>query len=311
MISAVGSAQTTVATIQSGVNDLDTDVGTLKTCVDTLDMTVDDVETSLTLFISETESSLDEIQETVDRIEHPCGPGDWTQVVNFDITRPGTTCEGPWVLNTLYNPTLVCSSPTAATPTCSTANFQFPGTAIPSFKKVCGRVKAYAYGDVDGFESFLPGQTIDDTYVSGVILTAGSPSMHLWTFAAGFYELERTDGVPPAQARQCPCDLPDPSSIPVPDFVENQYFCEAGVNIYDGTPAPLLDDPLWDGKNCNPESTCCDFNRPPYFVNHLGATITTNQISARICTGGPRPTTAGDPGEDIAVQMIELYIVEE
>ena len=43
------------------------------------------------------------------------------------------------------------------------------------------------------------------------------------------------------------------------------------------------DDPLWDGLNCNPESNCCDFNRPPYFVNDLGKTLTVDSVDARLC----------------------------
>ena len=166
---------------------------------------------------------------------------------------------------------------------------------------MCGRVKAYGYGFLDAFTT--QGQTLlSQAYVSGVSLTAGDGfADHLWTFAAGGQEMGNL------MYGFCPCDNSDPSSISVPDFVGNQYFCEAGVNEHTSDRF-LSEDALWDGRNCNPESTCCEYNRPPYFVNDLGKTITTDSIDARICANNPPPPNDGDSGDDILVERIELYI---
>ena len=122
---------------------------------------------------------------------------------------------------------------------------------------------------------------------------------HLWTFAAGESELGRSGEPGVEQPGQCPCDRSDPSDIPVPGFVGNNYFCEAAVNIHDSENPSFLfhfDDPLWDGLNCNPKSSCCEFNQPPYFVNDLGRTITVNSIEGRLCTGG------------VLLRKIEVYL---
>ena len=75
---------------------------------------------------------------------------------------------------------------------------------------------------------------------------------HLWTFAAGAEEITTEPlGI-------CPCDVSYPSSSPVPDFVGNQYFCEAGINGVSNTFKFLSEDALWDDRNCNSESTCCE-----------------------------------------------------
>ena len=68
------------------------------------------------------------------------------------------------------------------------------------------------------------------------------------------------------------------------------------------------DDPLWDSKNCNPESGCCYFNKPPYFVNYLGNAITIDAIDAQICLLGRGPADIGDRGDDILVEAIEIYV---
>ena len=218
------------------------------------------------------------------------------------MTDPSTTCPGFWVQSSLGLRT--CGRPaTNNANMCFSASFPFSTGTTMSFRKVCGRVKAYAYGLQDGFSGFInQGQTlITQRYVSGVSLTAGDGfAEHLWTFAAG---ADETIG----GSISCPCDLPDPSSISVPDYVGNQYFCEAGVN--DWTSNRLIsEDALWDGRNCNPESTCCKYNRPPYFVNDLGKTITTDRIEARICANDPPPPQVDDEVDDILVERIELYV---
>ena len=312
VISAVDSVQTTVATIESGVTDLDMDVENVKTCVETIDTNVDDIESCLDTLKNDTEDQLGEIQTTVDAIEHPCGSSDdWIQVINFDMTDTAQNCPSRWSISSFGGLRTCGRQSSPASTTCFPADFLFPGSTPLSFSKVCGRVKAYAYGGVDAFESFRNGQTsITSPYVNGVVLLADNPPEHLWTFAAALGELGRTDTTPdqPLINDQCPCDRPDPSDIPVPSFVGNNYFCESGQNVFSGVFRFQSDDPLWDGKNCNPESRCCEYNRPPYFMNYLGKTLTVNVIEARICVFNKGPTSEGQSGDDVLVEQIEVYV---
>ena len=253
--------------------------------------------------IADIESCLETVKDE-GTTDHPCDAiEDWTKVIDFDMTDPSTTCPGLWMES--FFSLRTCGRP--PTPTdfnmCFAANLPFSTGTTMSFRKVCGRVKAYAYGYPNAFAGFTDqGQNLlTQSYVSGVSLTVGAD--HLWTFAAGTIEIFSSGSM----LGQCPCDISDPSSIPVPDFVGNQYFCEAGINRVENSNF-LSNDTLWDGRNCNPESTCCEYNRPPYFVNDLGKTITTDSIDARLCFLSGPPSFDGDEGNDILVERIELYI---
>ena len=193
--------------------------------------------------------------------------------------------------------------------TCYSAIFTF---TEQSFSRVCGRVKAYAYGALDAFENSnlaTPLNDIDQPYVSGVSLTIDDPRRHVWTFAAGLGENGRTDrGTPNAERiDQCPCDVSN-LDIDIPDFVGNDYFCESGLEEFDGNFVFQADDPLWDGLDCNEESNCCECNRPPYFVKDVGS-ITSDHIEARICLKGRGPNNIGGRGEDILVEVVEIYVL--
>ena len=194
--------------------------------------------------------------------------------------------------------------------TCYSATLPF--ITQQTFSRVCGRVRAYAYGGVDAFENSnlaIPLNGIDDSYVSGVSLTIDNPRRHVWTFAAGLGENGRTDiGIPNAERiDQCPCDVSN-LNINIPDFVGSDYFCESGLVEFDGTFGFQADDPLWDGLDCNPESNCCECNRPPYFVKDLGTSFTTDNIEARICLKEGGPNNIGNPGDDILVEVVEIYV---
>ena len=78
---------------------------------------------------------------------------------------------------------------------------------------------------------------------------------HIWTFAAGYSEIE------PTRVDACPCDAT--IDITIPPFLGGDYFCESGVNS--GTPHGFHpDDPLWDGSGCTTSSSCCSFIQQLY-----------------------------------------------
>ena len=132
---------------------------------------------------------------------------------------------------------------------------------------------------------------------------------HIWTFAAGLAELGRLSEFPDeVLPEMCPCDTYDIFDIYVPKFVGNNYFCEAATNVFLEDFFLEASDPLWDGKNCVLPSSCCYYNHPPYFVNDMGYTTTADAIDARICLFHSGPENVGDPGDDILVEAVEIYV---
>ena len=156
---------------------------------------------------------------------------------------------------------------------------------------MCGRIKGYQNSRTDAFESYHNGQatTIDESYVSGVSLTHGSPRQHIWTFAAS-----ATSSYTNIEA--CPCNSTIHKSTP--PFVGGDYFCESGVNS--GSPRGFHpDDPLWDGDSCAVSSLCCPFNNPPYFTKQL-SNATTDDLEVRLCWW--------DREDETPIELIELYV---
>ena len=96
------------------------------------------------------------------------------------------------------------------------------------------------------------------------------------------------------------CDTAAPSVVPA--FVGNDYFCESGVHSeWNHNFITYADDVLWDGQNCTSNSTCCQFNNPPWFTKNLSNAIT-DDIELRICVE-QRPSA-----QDVPIELIELYV---
>ena len=245
------------------------------------------------------QNNLTHQQETIkDCIEklavHSCGgTGGWRRVVYLDMTDPHTTCPSGWNM-TEYSKRS-CGRNNTGSRTCDSATFPVSGG---EYSRVCGRIKAYQSGPTLGFYSYHTRivTTIDGAYAGGVSLTHGTPRTHIWTFVAG-----TTEGNP-TWVEVCPCDAT--STIRIPPFVGNDYFCESGINerwrsSYYNKFHP--NDTLWDGEGCLPSSTCCSQHNPPYFTKQL-LTSTTDDIEARICQYNPFPRA------NIAVELVELYV---
>ena len=232
--------------------------------------------------------------ETVSVSSHPCGDlEEWVKVIDFDMSDANTTCPIGWLENT-FDTLRTCGRPeTTMENTCYMANILFNEDTIMTFRKVCGRVRAYASGEHQGFKGTADGGDVGSYYVDGVSLTVGFD--HLWTFAAGYPVTNVEPGI------HCPCDRED--AIMPPESVGNSYFCESPQDL--GSPTQYFtNNPLWDGLNCNLTSSCCDYNNPPYFINYLGETLKADGINASICIGeiSVRP--------DIRVEQIELFVAD-
>ena len=48
------------------------------------------------------------------------------------------------------------------------------------------------------------------------------------------------------------------------------YFCDtADPESAKAYSKYYVDNPLWDGEGCVPQSSCCEFNHPPWFCTSL------------------------------------------
>ena len=176
---------------------------------------------------------------------------------------------------------------------CSSAFF----STYNIYSHVCGRILGYQFGSPDAFFSYTRSlyTDIEDPYVDGVILLHDND---IWTFSASNSETDAS-----RIGSVCPCTNAE-SDQSIPPFVGEDYFCETG-RIDDGgiDHVFLPNDPLWDGENCGPGSTCCELNDPPYFCKTLSEPTTDNSdIEVRIC---------GDEGvanEDTPIELIEIFM---
>jgi len=173
----------------------------------------------------------------------------------------------------------------------------FPSHGI-EYSKVCGRIIGYQLGTPEAFAPLLSRQlTIEKNYVDGVSLTHGEEGSreHIWTFAGAKGEDSDLD-----TKYICDCsngkDWPHSTS-----FVGNDYFCDAGSNS-GANGVFYSEDPLWDGEGCGTNSTCCEFNNPPWFCKSLPQP-TTDDLEARICYFNKMSTN-----EDTPIELIELYV---
>ena len=210
----------------------------------------------------------------------------YLSVVYLNMIDPHTTCPSGWQLTGYSKRT--CGRVSTGGNTCDSATFPVSGG---QYNRICGKITAYQYGEPDAFGN--TGRSIDQAYACGVSVTHGTPRNHIWTFAAGISESDTTS------THSCPCD--STATITIPQFVGNDYFCESGIN--GPYPGNIFhpNDPLWDGEDCLPSSTCCSLHNPPYFVKQL-PTSTTDDIEARICVDDAISNS------NIAVELVELYV---
>ena len=219
---------------------------------------------------------------------HTCGgTGGWRRVVYLNFTDPNTTCPSGWQLTSHSKRTCGRVSTSAS---CDSVTFSVSGG---DYTRVCGRIIAYQDKTTDALGHYARGvvTTIDGPYVDGVSLTHGSPQQHIWTFAAGFSEVQDRN-----RRWACPCDAT--INITIPPFVGGDYFCESGRHQGDPREIFYPDDPLWDGDGCTANSS---FNNPPYFTKQLPSP-TTDDIEARICHD------ESQANEDTPIEFIELYV---
>ena len=226
----------------------------------------------------------------------------WTRVAFLNMSDPSHECPSGWTL--VPSPARSCTGRGISTTfECNSAFFP---THRLSYSRVCGQLIGYQDGTPDGLRELILRtagvNTIEASYVDGVSLTHGRAGsrQHIWTFVGA-----RGDGAEIDDennlATVCACSTSNswPYST---DFVGENYFCDTAdhdsviTNLDEGF---FTNDPLWDGAGCSATSSCCEFNRPPWFCRTLPQP-TTDDLEVRICHASGN--------EDTPVQLVELYV---
>lgn len=110
---------------------------------------------------------------------HPCGgtPG-WRRVAYLNMSDTRYLCPASW--RHYPGPPRTCGRASHEELTCDSVSFSVYGGA---YDKICGRVEGYQFRATAAFyASHLNNSiTIDESYVTGVSITHGSPRNHVWT----------------------------------------------------------------------------------------------------------------------------------
>ena len=129
------------------------------------------------------------------------------------------------------------------------------------------------------YNNFMP---IDQAYIYGVSLSHGrNPHEHIWTliFTGAADETSQQPNYISALALISTSS----STIRIPSFIGNDYFCDASLSNYFSSYSKSFypNDPLWDGNGCGTSNTCCSVSNlytksPPWFIKHLSSSTTDN-----------------------------------
>ena len=299
----VGEVEECASNLKCGFETLEGDVTVLETARDMV-IATGGLEQHDNEAASQLSDLLCAVEEKKARVRvlkeflHPCGHGNWKRVEYLDFRDTGTACPSVFASDVYSERSYTCSLLNPAVTECNTHTINVHDR---EYTKVCGRVRAYGVGLLDAFAAHdVLGIGINGAYVTGVSLTHGGDlsgtvnlATHIWSFVVG---LDQTAEASLGGAH-CPCD----GGISPPDFVGENYFCEAPIEEIGSTTLGTFhpNNVLWDGENCGTQSECCTRLSHPYFVKQL-ETPTTDDIDLRVCSG--------DGDEDVALELVEIYI---
>ena len=179
---------------------------------------------------------------------------------------------------------------------CTSVNFNSYGH---KYTEVCGMIEAYQYGGPNAFYYSSSSSTLEDRYVFGISVTRGQPTRsHIWTYAVGA-QANPTNSV--YRRSNCPCTKLG-TTVTLPNFLQNDYYCDSGNPSGSYINSHLYPDQLWDnsGHSCVSGSTCCHNPNQPWFKKKLGLT-TNDDVEFRWCQ-------VDGWHEATATRSVELYI---
>ena len=182
------------------------------------------------------------------------------RVADLNMTNPNHNC--PQGFRAISSPKRMCGRQSG--PGCVSTTFPVHGI---EYQNICGQAIGYQDHSPNAFSQYFYNRhiTIDDAYLDGVSITHGQyPRKHIWSFVAA---LDEAGTYFPTS--RCPCTKINESfPIVIPPFVGQDYFCDTGSqSTYEDK--IYSDEPLWDGHGCGTESSCCQFNSPPWFCKQL------------------------------------------
>lgn len=239
-------------------------------------------------------------------VREVCGEriGGWARIGALNMTDPGERC--PPSLQEISAFGRSCQRTNHSSHSgagCSSLYFPTQGF---NFSEICGRIIGFQYGPTTAFKSYHDSLnrsvtvSINDVHVDGVSLTFGHHRDHIWTLASA-------RGLQYRDTSVCPCTGGGTSSPTntVPPWVGTDYFCDTAANItwetIRGSPHIFFPgNKLWDGEDCWGNSTCCEFNSPPWFHRQFGGVGILDYVELRLC--GSNYLT-GTP-----VQLIEIFV---
>lgn len=222
------------------------------------------------------------------------GTGGWRRVFYLDMAHLQSTCpEGLSIHNHEISKKLCGrSNKNNNESACDPFTLYEYKNEDGPYSQVCGRIKAFQYGNAEGFKRFQENLelALNDPYVDGVSLTYNGDKYrkHIWTFAADTSKM--SSKFTNAGASECNSN----NAKRIPDYVKDAYFCDSGLQCGSVEIDTLHYSPLWDEDSCSGNGK----HSAPYFVKRIEETET--NIDARICMG--------EGSKDIAIELIELYV---
>ena len=185
--------------------------------------------------------------------------GEWKKIVSLNFGA-GDNCPDGWTKTGSFCRASSVNQRTDGSHACNSINFSTNGIR---YQSVCGKALGYRTGQALGFYKLVT--SVDRSYVTGLSITHGSPTQHIWTYASGWFD--DSHSVYGSQYN-CPCAQGDGTAPP--SFVTDNYNCEAGPDV------------LWDGLGCTAGS-CCDNTNQPWFHRQLNET-SADDIRVKLCT---------------------------
>ena len=222
------------------------------------------------------------------------GEGGWTRVAYLNMTDTSSQCPTNFSIMTVNNERFCIKDHKG----CVT----LPSKTITiTYTQVCGYARGYTYYRPDAFYgddaiNYVRGRNepLSGNYVDGISITYGTPSHHVWTYVAGNSEFGQN-----LASYNCPCNN-NINEIPVPAYIGNDFYCEAGKNF--GTKDWYVGDPLWDGEMCGgTEGPCCNHTGLPWFIRQL-PNHTLGNIKVRLCTDQDMPD------ENIGLERLAVFV---
>ena len=231
------------------------------------------------------------VQQVYCDMELECGghKGGWMRIADLDTSR-GDDCPSGWT--NITTPVAACIAP-SSNAGCYSTNFST--LSIP-YGKVCGMAVGYQKGSTDGFSAlYVSSRSVNGPYVDGVSITYGTPRKPIWTYAVGL-----SDKNDPENRVNCPCS--EFSGQLPPSFIHDNYYCESGnLQMKNINNNYYIDDPLWDGKGCSINNSCCSEPSQPWFYRQMPLMVN-EDVETRIC----RDEVSSN--EDILVGELQLYV---